>query len=200
MKNRILLLPVLALLLAQSVPAQSLLLGRNIFPEGSFDILGDSDRVPSGWSFPDPNDKPWKAGFHAEAVKGESGSKELRLTNPAFGYSGAQAKLSLPPKIESLRITFRLQAKNVTIGEPDSAGNGAGVYARFYDAAAKAIPGSAGWVGGLTQSSDTEWQDKEKILHVPATATTLEIQVMLRSASGEIRVDDVEVVPVAMRK
>jgi hypothetical protein len=190
---------ILALLLATSSAfAQSLILGRNIFPEGTFDIFGESRLYPNGWKFPDPNDKPWTAGFRADVVKGEAGTKELRIVNPdTVGFTGVTGTLVLPPKIDRLRITYRILPKSLEFGAPDPAGNGAGIYARFYDKDTKGVLG--GWVGGgPVKSTDTEWQDKETIFTVPPSAVSLELQVALRSAKGEIRVDDIEVVPVGM--
>lgn len=186
-----------ALLGASSALAQSLILGRNLFPEGSFDVFGESRLVPDGWKFPDPNDKPWKAGFRADVVKGEGGTNELRLINPDFGFTGVIGTLELPPKIDRLRVNFRLLPKLIESGAPDSAGNGAGIYARFYDKDNKSLLG--GWVGGgPVKSAETEWQDKETVFTVPPAATRIELQIIFRSAKGEVRVDDVEIVPVGM--
>lgn len=197
MKKKSLFLMSLVLA-ASAASAQSLLLGRNIFPEGTFDIFGESRLYPNGWKFPDPNDKPWQTGFRADVVKGEAGTKELRIINPdVVGVTGASASLVLPPKIDRLRITYRILPKSLEYGAPDPGGNGAGIYVRFYDKDTKSVLG--GWVGGgPVKSTDTEWQDKETIFTVPPSAVSLEFQVVLRSAKGEIRIDDIEVVPVGM--
>jgi len=195
--NTRIIVPLLALCLAQSVSAQSSLLGRNLFPEGTFEIFGESRLAPLGWSFPDRNDRPWQAGFRAELVKSEAGGSELRLTNPDFGFSGASAQMALPPKIDRLRINYRLLAKSIELGNADPAGNGVGIYVRFHGKDGNLLPG-ASWVGGLIQASSTEWQDMEKIFDVPADAVEVRFQVIFRSAKGEVRVDDVELVPVLM--
>ena len=189
-------LAALAALSLQSLPAQSLLLGRNLFPEGTFDIFGESKITPSGWSFPDQNDIPWRNGFRVETVKGASGSRELRMTNPTPGFTAVDSRVMLPAKIERLRINYRILAKKVQLGEPDPAGNGAGIYVRFHDATDKYISG--GWVGGQVKATDAEWQEREHVFDVPAKAASLRIQVVFRSAEGEVRVDDIEVVPVSM--
>lgn len=192
----LLTLAVFGSLLTHGLPAQSLLLGRNIFPEGSFDVFGESRITPSGWSFPDQNDTPWQKGFRVEAVKGADGSRELRVVNPSPGFNAANSRVMLPPNIERLRVNYRIFAKKIEIGESDPAGNGAGIYARFHDSSDKYLSG--GWVGGQVKATDVEWQEREHVFDVPATAAYISIQVVFRSALGEVRVDDIEVVPVMM--
>lgn len=193
---------VIALAFSHLAYAQSASTGKNIFPEGSFDVFGESKLLPSGWTFPDPNDKPWKAGFRAEVVKGASGSKELKIVRPEPpGSTIVGAKFPLASKFDRLRISYRLLAKELAAGDPDPAGNGVGIYVRFYDRDTKAIRSNGGWVGGQPVSlSDSQWQDCEAVFTVPETAATLELQVIFRSAKGEIRLDDVEVIPVVKTK
>ncbi len=195
-KLRYLLLTTL-LLAASTAQAQSNILGRNLFPEGTFDIFGESLQVPSGWKFPDPNDKPWQKGFRVDLVKGEGGTKELRMVNPDFGFTSASASIDLPPKIDRLRVSFRVLPKRIELGAPDPAGNGAGIYLRFYDKDGKSI--QAAWVGaGQIKSTDAEWQDRESIFNVPTSAYRIGMEVVFRSAKGEVRVDDIELVPVGV--
>ena len=192
--NTRIIVPLLTLCLAQSVSAQSSLLGRNLFPEGTFDVFGESRLLPLGWSFPGPNDRPWNVGFRAELVESEAGGKELRLTNPDFGFSGASAQMALPPKIDSLRISYRLMAKSIELGDDDPASNGVGIHVRFHDKDGESLPG-ASWVGGLVKASSTEWQNMEQIFDVPADAVEVRFQMLLRAAKGEVRLDDVELIP-----
>lgn len=195
--KKLLLASLAALATAASLPAQSMLLGRNIFPEGSFDIFGESRLIPNGWRFPDRQDTPWAAGFRAEAVKGEGSGRELRIINPTAGYTGVIASIILPQNIDRMRISFRVFVKTIELGEPDPSGNGAGIYFRIFDKDENSL--SEGWVGGGTlKSADTEWIDRETVLSVSPSAVRAEIQIIMRGASGEIRVDDVELVPVAM--
>ena len=197
MKKTSALILTLILAIASSVSAQSLILGRNLFPEGTFDIFGESRLYPNGWKFPDPNDKPWQAGFRADAVKGEGNGKELRIVNPEIGFTTVTASLALPPKIDRLRVSYRILPKAIEAGAPEPGGNGAGLYVRFYDKDKKSLLG--GWVGaGPVKATEKEWQDRESIFTVPPAAASIDLQVIFRSAKGEIRVDDVEVVPVGM--
>jgi len=193
--------PVLALLLAHIASAQSALVNKNIFPEGTFDVSSEGSKTPSGWTLPDPHDKPYKAGFIALVEKGTSGSKELKITRPEpTGATMVGTKFPLPPKIERLRISFRILAKIIELGEDDPAGNGVGLYARFYDADNKAIPGVSGWVGSPSKTADTEWQEHEQTYPVPVNATVLELHIIFRSASGEVNLDDVQIVPLSIIK
>jgi hypothetical protein len=86
----------------------------------------------------------------------------------------------------------------IEFGAPDPAGNGVEIYHRFRDEkGAEITAGGRGWVGGgITGKSDTEWQDRESVVTVPAGAKELEFEVIFRSAHGEVRFDDGEVVPV----
>jgi len=178
--------------------SQSSLLGRNIFSEGSFDIFGESRLLPIGWNLPDKHDRPWQAGFRAEIVRGESGTRELRIVSPdSTGFTGANARLTLPENIERLRVSYRILAKNIEIGEENPGGNGAGVFLRFLDESGKPLP-ALGWVAGMIVATNTEWSEREQIYSVPAAAKELTIEVIFRNATGEIRVDDIEVVPVSM--
>ena len=189
----------LALGLAQLLPAQSALLGKNLFPEGTFEVFAESKLVPIGWSFPDPNDRPWNAGFRAELVKSEAGGKELRVTNPDFGHTSVKATVDLPPKIDRLRINYRILGKKIVLGPDDPSGNGAGIFVRFYDKSGKGLRG-ASWVGGMVKATNAEWKDMEQVFNVPADAIRIDFEVIFRSAEGEVRVDDVELVPVLMNE
>ena len=201
MKTRHLLaLAPLALALVSGLSAQSVLLGKNIFPEGGFDIYGESRLNPSGWKFPDRNDRPWALGFRAEAVAGEKATnRELRIVHPeAKGVTIVTGQVQLPAKVDRLRVNFRMLPNAVVPGEDDPAGNGAGIFVRFYDAAGTHLRGVGGWAGGLAKSADTEWQERESVYSVPTDAVRLELSIIMRSASGDVRFDDIEVVPVTM--
>lgn len=180
------------------VSAQAPALVKNIFPEGSFDVAGDTKNTAAGWSFPDIRDKPWANGFRAEVVTGESGSRELRIIRPSpENATIVGARVPVPAKAERLKISYRILAKSIVLGEPDPAGNGAGVYARFYDAEKKPVRG-AGWVGGSTsKATDAEWAERDSVFVVPEGAVDLELHIIFRSASGEIRIDDVKAEPLA---
>jgi len=171
--------------------------GKNIFIEGTFDVFGDSRLKPIGWNFPNEDDSPWKAGFRATVVKGETGHKELLLVSPdSNGYVGASARLPLPAKLQHIRVSYRVFAKSLELGVANPAGNGAGVYLRFLDKSGRSMR-ELGWVASMVQASAAEWQEREQIFDVPAEADSLAFEVILRSAKGEVRFDDIKVVPVA---
>ena len=163
----------------------SSLMADNLFPEGSFEILG-AEGEPESWSLPHPN---YLAKIQADSsLETENGNRFLRLSleNPE-NANLATAKIPIPDDAANVVITYRVRCTNLTPADvPSWSGvfNGGG----FLDGAEQSLELFRG-VKRLKESTDG-WVDVEEVFQVPVGAKMVLLQPGIYHCTGTADFDD----------
>ncbi len=187
-----LLIPLLTLACNFTLHAQQ---DDNLFPEGAFE-MADTNGLPEGWSLPDKNDRPWKAGA-VVTLEDEEGGNFARITTvPDYpGFYALGAEIPIPDGKTTIRISARLRAEmEIVPGD----WQGFKVHLGFATEAG-AGPGSKGFTitndkaAFALQNATPDWTEMEANVEVPPDAKFVCVTVLVGSMLGTFDIDDVKI-------
>lgn len=154
----------------------------NILKNGDFELDGNKDNIPDNWIY---------SKYDGISLVKENDNKHIYIINKNNEYKEINQTILIEPgSIKSLLVKAKIKIKDIVPGPQEW--EWARVMVLFYDTKGVQI---GGWPELGRWKGTFDWSDKMNIINVPPEANSIIIQIQLSNCTGEMWVDDLQVLP-----